>query len=140
MENATKALLIAGGVLIAIIILSIAVFLYSMYSDQAEEYSAIISAIELEKFNNKFLGYLGRDDITAQELVSIVNLSKEYNYKIKIYLSNTQLKFDETNTQEEFIKNKQDKTFKCQAKNTGTNRNPKYNNYGQIIRLKFIEN
>ena len=55
MENATKALLIAGGVLIAIIMLSVGVALYSIYSNQAKEYDQIVSDTEIQKFNSKFI-------------------------------------------------------------------------------------
>lgn len=144
MENATKALLIAGGILIAIIIISIAVYLYSMYSNQSEEYSATISAIELEKFNSKFDVYVDRTDISAQELVSVVNLAKEYDYQIKIYLKTSSgtrlLQFSEEDTPEKFIKDNQDTTFSCKLNITEASANPKYDTNGKITKLTFTDN
>lgn len=140
MENATKALLIAATVLIAIIMVSIAVHLYSMHSSQAEEYSATISAVELEKFNSKFDVYVGRNDIKAQEIVSVVNLAKEYDYQIKIYVSGTILKFDTSYTQEDFIKAKQNKLFSCTLNTSEENPNPTYDGNGKIMKLRFTEN
>ena len=140
MENATKALLIAGGVLIAIIMVSIAVHLHSMYSSQAEEYNETITAVELEKFNSKFFVYLGRNDIKVQEIVSVVNLAKEYDYQIKIYVSGTILNFDASYTQEDFIKDKQDKLFSCTFNASGGNSNPTYDANGKITKLRFTEN
>lgn len=134
MENATKALLIAGGVLIAIIIVSIAVYLFFMYSNQAEEYNSTISAVEINKFNSKFYVYVGREDITSQELVSVANLAKEYDYQIKIYLGTEEFKF--TGTQEDFIGNNQDKTFSCIASSS----NPTYDSSGKITKIIFKEN
>ena len=78
MENASKALMIAGGVLIAIIMLAIGVTLYSMYSNQSKEFTQMIETTEVQKFNSKFDVYYGRTDVTAQEIISVVNLSKEY--------------------------------------------------------------
>lgn len=132
MENATKALLIAGTVLIAIIMVSIAVYLYSMYSDQANQYSETISATEIQKFNSKFDVYLGRENITAQEIVSVVNLAKEYNNQIQIYLEGTRLQFT-SSTPEDFIKTNQNNLFSC----TWSTSNPTYDTNGKIIKLTF---
>lgn len=142
MENATKALLIAGGVLITILILSIGVYLHSMFSNQSKEYTETISAIELEKFNSKFDVYVGRTDVTAQEVVSVVNLAREYDYQIQIYLglSLSPLEFDSTYTQEDFIKEKQDKTFSCTLNTSDSNMNPEYDGNGKITKLRFKEN
>lgn len=137
MENATKAILIAGGVLIALIIISIGIYLYTLYSSQSEEYSQIISATELQKFNSKFDVYVGRNDITAQEIVSVVNLSKEYDNQVQIYLKNSKIEFTTSNTQEDFIKNNKDKKFSCMLNSSTTNPNPKYDEYGKIIKLTF---
>lgn len=133
MENATKALLIAGTVLVAIVMISIGVYLYSLYSNQSKEYSEIISTTELQKFNSKFSVYIGRDNIKAQEIVSIVNLAKEYNNEVQIYLETTKLQFTATSTQEDFIKANQNKLFSC----LGNNTNPTYDGTGKIIKLIF---
>lgn len=140
MENASKALLIAGTVLIAIIMVSIAVYLFALYSSQTKEYNATISAIELQKFNSKFDVYIGRSDITAQEIVTVVNLSKEYGNQIQIYLGNSTIEFTASNTQEDFIKNNQDKQFKCTLNTSELNPNPTYDANGKITKLKFIIN
>jgi len=132
MENATKALLIAGTVLIAIIMVSIAVYLHSLYSDQVDQYSETISATELQKFNSKFDVYLGRENITAQEIVSVVNLAKEYNNQIQIYLGTTRLEFT-SSTPEDFIKTNQNNLFSC----TWSTSNPTYDINGKIIKLTF---
>ena len=132
MENATKALLIAGAVLIAIIMVSIAVYLYSLYSNQADQYSDIISAVELQKFNSKFDLYLGRENITPQEIVSVVNLAKEYNNQVQIYIGTTKLEFT-SSTPEEFIKINQNNLFSC----IGSSSNPIYDLNGKIIKLTF---
>ena len=132
MENATKALLIAGGVLIAVIMVSIAVYLNSLYSDQADQYSETISAVELQKFNSKFDVFIGRDNITAQEIVSVVNLAKQYNDQVEIYINTVRLQFT-SSTPEDFIKMYQNDMFSC----TFTTSNPTYDANGKIIKLTF---
>lgn len=133
MENATKALLIAGGILISMIVILVGVYLHSILSKQSAEYKEVISTTELEKFNSKFNVYLGRENITAQELVSIVNLAKEYDDQVKIYLNNKELKFTEESTQEDFIKGNSNILFSCED----SQKNPEYNNRGKIIKLTF---
>lgn len=138
MENATRALLIAGTVLIAIIIVSIAVTLYLLYSDQADQYSQTISAVEVAKFNSKFNVYVGRENITPQEVVAVVNLANEYGDKIQIYLGSSRLQFL-TISQEDFIKLYQDKLFSCKSNSFGLYENPVYDVDGKIIKLIFKE-
>ena len=137
MENATKALLIAGGVLIAIVIISIAVFLFISFSDRIKEYTEIISATELQKFNSKFEVHIGRTDITAQELISMANLSQKYNGQVQIFLNNSL--FTEASS-EEFLKTNNDKLFSCVLKTSVTNPNPEYDVNGKIVKVKFTKN
>lgn len=136
MENATKALLIAGAVLIAIIMVSIAIYLYSLYSNQAEEYSQIISATELQKFNSKFEAYIGRENITPQEIVSVVNLAEQYNNQVEIYIGLTRLQFTQAYTQEMFIQENIDKLFSCNRSAS----NPSYDEDVRIEKIIFIKN
>lgn len=140
MENATKALLIAGTILITIIIVSIAVYLYTMYSNQTKEYSETISAVELQKFNSKFEVLLDRTDITAQELVSVVNLAKQYSSQVKIYLGGSELKFTGDNTPEKFIMENQYELFSCVSNTSEENANPQYDENGKVVKLRFTNN
>lgn len=133
MENATKALLIAGGVLIAIIILAIGVGLYKTYSNQAKEYNQIISNTEIQKFNSKFIIYVGREDITPQEIVTVVNLAKEYNNEVTINIKDGYKKI-EISSPEDFISYYLDDKFICEAKNC------KYNETGKIEEITFEKN
>lgn len=57
MENASQALLIAGGVLIAILVISLGVYIFGTASSISEEYDRTMSATEISKFNAKFEGY-----------------------------------------------------------------------------------
>ena len=57
MENATKALLIAAGVLIGMIILSMGVYLFSGISSYMSETQEIIENNAINKFNTQFFNY-----------------------------------------------------------------------------------
>lgn len=90
MENATKALIIAGAVLIGIILLSIGVALWRNFSNFSAENAQSTRTRQLEEFNVKFKKYefnpqASKPDeynyITAQDVRTIVNLAKDYNEK-----------------------------------------------------------
>ena len=79
MENASNALIIAGSILIAIIILSIGVILFSSYSKIGESYEQTRVVERLTKYNSNFTIFEERTDITAQEIVTLVNYARNYN-------------------------------------------------------------
>lgn len=91
MENASKALLISGGILIAMLIISIGVVLFSNSSELGSSYEQTLESTEIQKFNEKFLKFEGRDDIRIQEIVSLANFANQYERqtgtKISVFLS-----------------------------------------------------
>ena len=58
MENASKALIIAGSILIAIMIISLGIYILKQYSSFAKE-NADLSEQEISAFNSKITAYLG---------------------------------------------------------------------------------
>ena len=98
MENASKALLIAGGVFLAIMVLSIGVYMYGTFNKSASSYVAKLDAVELQKYNNPYEILQYRNDITAQEIISVVGDSqqKEGNIKVTVYdIDGSTLLYDE---------------------------------------------
>ncbi len=96
MENASKALLIAGGVFVAIVILVIAVQLFVGYRDVAERYDETMTMSEISNINKEFTKYLGREDITIQEVVTAARTAQNYNEKygeeiITVFLNGTKI-------------------------------------------------
>lgn len=81
MENASKALLISGGILIALLIISIGVYLYITYSQIGDTYEKNLTANEIMKFNNHFTEFEGRQNITAQEILTLYNFIQEQSRK-----------------------------------------------------------
>lgn len=84
MENATKALLIAAGVLLAVMLLSLLfVFRSNLSGYYTGKHDATMTE-QLVEFNNKFQNYAGKT-IRGNELVSIMNMIVDYNnYRSKI--------------------------------------------------------
>ena len=60
MENASKALLIAGAVLIAILLLTLFSYLITKMSENTARIHAIMEESEITEFNQQFLNYEGR--------------------------------------------------------------------------------
>ena len=88
MENATKALLMAAGILIAIIVLSLAIVVYGRISGFYQTKQNNISQEQLAAFNSEYSAY-DRDDVTGFELVSLINKAIDFNQN-KVYgASNT---------------------------------------------------
>ena len=134
MENATKALLIAAGVLITIIVITIGVVLYQTFSSQTKGYSQTIETSEIQKFNSNYLIYIGRQNITAQEIVSTVNRAKEYNdiISIKVITRNGEININDS---ESFLSTYSDKTFEC----IYSSGNPVYNANGKVKQIVFTQ-
>lgn len=78
MENATKALLIAGGVLIAIIIISVLVITLQKTGNVSKSYDKTVQTEEVTTFNSNFTKYLGQK-ITIHEVVTICNFAQNNN-------------------------------------------------------------
>lgn len=79
MENASKALIMAGGILIAIIIMSIGVYLFVSFGGTGKEIQQKIDSRVLAEFNNNFLQYENNKEITIHDIVSLANFAKKNN-------------------------------------------------------------
>ncbi len=89
MENASKALLMAGAVLIGVIILSLAVYMFSTFGGYSSSIYSKIEEAQINQFNSKFLQYTGtrgKDDGTTEpilctihDIMTIANLAQKNN-------------------------------------------------------------
>lgn len=79
MENASKALIMAAGVLIGIMILSLAVYLFATFGATSAELHGQVETSRITQFNTQFTSYEGRSDITIYDVISVVNLAKNNN-------------------------------------------------------------
>jgi len=78
MENASKALLIAGGVLLAILILTVMVISYNNIVAYYNADKDMTKAEQVAKFNSEYTQF-ERDDVRGSDLLSLVNKVVDYN-------------------------------------------------------------
>ena len=60
MENASKALLIAGAILLCILIIAIGMFIYNSAQSTITDTMSTLSTQEVDAFNNQFTSYEGK--------------------------------------------------------------------------------
>ena len=120
MENASKALIMAASVLIAIVIISAFILMMSnLTSYQETTYQSNLSA-QIAEFNNQYLTY-NRSNIRGSDMLSLMNKVADYNTRytdsegfaemqitIRMNGYNDDLAFDGTNriiTQSQYTQN-----------------------------------
>lgn len=90
MENASKALLVGAGILLAILIISLATGLFRSASGVAKTYDQTMQSTEITKFNTNFTKYLDagvkdasgntkRESANIYDVISLANFAKDYN-------------------------------------------------------------
>ena len=114
MENASNALIMAAGVLIGILILSLAVFLFSDFGATTREINSKMEEKQLSEYNAQYTVYVGRKDVTIYDIITIVNLAKENNnyykdfsnyetnYKVTVLLNKREITENEETLIEEY--------------------------------------
>ena len=80
MENASKALLMAGGILITMVVVSLGLYIMQNMAESSAHFYQIMEQAEVDKFNKKFTKYLNKD-MTMQDVVSLMNLARDTNIK-----------------------------------------------------------
>lgn len=132
MENASKALLIAGGVLLAIMIISLGVYLFANFGGVTAQIGKNIEESQISKFNSQFTTNEGKDNVTIYDVVSMANLAtqnnQQYGFQKKInptgnnnYIAITlqgkgQIEFG-IETSEDDVKNFYNEIIKSQVEN-----------------------
>ena len=107
MENASKALIMAGGILIAILVMSLFVYLIVSFGATSDKIHDQNAQTQITEFNAQFTKYQGRTNITIYDIVSVANLARENNkqnfqHQITVKLKDKCERFDEL--QEQFKK------------------------------------
>ena len=80
MENTSKALLIAGSMLMTIIILSLIVMAWNNMRELPKTQEQIKEAEELSAFNKQYESY-AKNGIRGSDLVTLVNMANSNNEK-----------------------------------------------------------
>ncbi len=84
MENGSKALIIAGAILLAILIIGLGVFIYNQASNTVGETG--MDQVAIRKFNGQFEQYLGKimGAPTAKALIDTVKNASDLNHNINL--------------------------------------------------------
>lgn len=78
-NNASKALLMAAGVLIGIIMLSLGVYLVTSMRNFSKNYNENLEQQQLTQFNSKFTVFENRQNISIHEIITLLNIAEEFN-------------------------------------------------------------
>lgn len=80
MENASKALIIAGGILISILILSVLVYSFGNISQYFSSEEKVQQTEQLTTFNNQYESY-NKKLLRGTDVISVINKAKDNNTK-----------------------------------------------------------
>lgn len=78
MENASKALIMAGSVLIALMIIGALLLMFNSLSSYQDTNTQNTREAQVIEFNNQFETY-NRDDVRGSDMISLVNRIIDYN-------------------------------------------------------------
>ena len=119
MENASKALIIAGAILLAILIISLGIMIYNQASGVVNNNA--MNEVDISTFNNKFTQYEGTNVRGAQvkalvQQVVTNNISNSEDASRKVQINST----DVTSASSVKIGNKEISTGKTYTVTTST--------------------
>ena len=115
MENASKALIMAGGMLLAILIVSLLIYAWSLFSDYQSSQDKLTDIEDTTKFNEQFTNY-DRDDVEGYELISLVNQIVDYNQRKSTEGQNDE-KFNPITAKIDLVNNKNRESFSKDSTN-----------------------
>lgn len=78
MENASKALLIAGGVLVSILVVTLFIYMINSITNFSRSNKELAEIKDIAQFNERFTNYQ-RDDVQGYELLSLIHNVIDYN-------------------------------------------------------------
>lgn len=78
MENASKALIIAGSVLIAILLISLGLLIFKSTSGATDQTQKLGETLEVQQFNSQFLKYCG-DSVKGSQVVDLCGVIIAHN-------------------------------------------------------------
>ena len=121
MENASKALIIAGAILISIVLIAVGVMVVSAANAPVETAGSKMSDIDKQIFNRDYTAYIG-DKKSGSKVVSLLqaiqanNTNEETKAEIKVSYDTEQGKTDANDIATIIKKIKSGKYYKVEAK------------------------
>mgnify|MGYP004518983555 CR=1 FL=1 len=84
MENASKALLMAATILISVMLVSLATYLFATFGNYSKNINDNINQKTKQEFNAQFTKY-ENSECTVYDIVTIINLAKNCNDQYEEY-------------------------------------------------------
>lgn len=81
MENASKALIMAGGILIALLVIGALLLMFNQIGSYEKAQTSNVKDSQLAQFNIDFERYTDDNGITGADIISIINKVMDYNAK-----------------------------------------------------------
>ena len=81
MENASKALLMAGGILIALLVISALILMFNQIGAYGKSQEDMKRNSQIVEFNKDFEKYLENKGITGADVISLFNKVNDFNKK-----------------------------------------------------------
>lgn len=125
MENASKALIIAGGVLIVILVLTLFAYINTKMGSGTHNLYSRLEDHDITEFNQKFLNYDDNNNLKIQDVVTLINTADNANKnnnigaQVSVSVNNTSYLNKSTDELNELLMNNADKTYTCNVTVTG---------------------
>lgn len=149
MENAVKALYIAAGVLIGVMILSIGVALFTSLQNYVNSSQEQVEFNELNSFNTQFTKYIN-DNLTIQDIVTAAGRAYESNSSynpdpnqwvesesslyVSVYLNGTRIDKTIKENMVDLLEANLGNAYKCEANNISYS-----NETARVYRVEFVD-
>lgn len=136
MENASKALIMAAGVLLGVMIISIGVYLFSVYGEYSSSMYKRMDDAQIEQFNSQFLKFYGsrtsndgkKQEVitcTIHDIISLASLARQNNINYEI---------------QNDVKNATENTHYIQIDIKGSNQTKNIERYTESQLLNLLQN
>lgn len=125
MENASKALIIAGGVLIVILVLTLFAYINTKMGSGTHNLYSRLEDHDITEFNQKFLNYDGNKNLKIQDVVTLINTANNANKnnnigaQVSVLVNNASYLDKSIDELNELLMNNADKTYTCNVTVTG---------------------
>lgn len=125
MENASKALIIAGGVLIVILVLTLFAYINTKMGSGTHNLYSRLEDHDITEFNQKFLNYDGNKNLKIQDVVTLINTANNANKnnnigaQVSVLVNNASYLDKSTDELNKLLMNNADKTYTCNVIVTG---------------------
>lgn len=79
MENASKALLMAASILIAMLVIGLGTYLFNIFGTFSKNQQEKLYDNAVAQFNTQFTKYETMEEITIHDIITLANYAKDYN-------------------------------------------------------------